>query len=173
MPTIDIPDKICPHCGGTRWCVFQKKDWRSAKFHNTINYYTNYSCANFNENGCAKLNYLKYNPLKPRIKVTEEYTKERVRKYHQKNKHKWVSQSKEIHNERCKLYYKTNPNYKKRIQDSQKKDCKILSDSYIKRMITQHDSFISRKDIHEELVELKRQQIQLYREIKKQKALIN
>jgi hypothetical protein len=22
MPTIDIPDKICPHCGGTKWYLF-------------------------------------------------------------------------------------------------------------------------------------------------------
>jgi hypothetical protein len=22
MPTVDIPDKICPHCGGTRWYTF-------------------------------------------------------------------------------------------------------------------------------------------------------
>lgn len=25
MATIDIPDKICPHCGGTRWRVENKK----------------------------------------------------------------------------------------------------------------------------------------------------
>jgi hypothetical protein len=30
MPTIDIPDKICPHCGGTKWIIqtdkYTKKD---------------------------------------------------------------------------------------------------------------------------------------------------
>lgn len=25
MPTVDIPDKICPHCGGTRWEVTVRK----------------------------------------------------------------------------------------------------------------------------------------------------
>jgi len=25
MPTIDIPDKICPHCGGIRWIVYSEK----------------------------------------------------------------------------------------------------------------------------------------------------
>jgi hypothetical protein len=166
MPTIDIPDKICPHCGGTRWCIFQKKDWRSEKFHGTINYYTNYSCANVTENGCARLKRLKYNPLKPRVKVTKEYTKERVRKYHQKNKHKWHSQSKEVHNKRCKVYYKTNSEYKKRINDHQRKDCEVLSDAYIKRMITQHKSFLSYKDVPQDLVELKRKQLLLKRKIK-------
>lgn len=24
MPTIDIPDKICPHCGGTKWYINSK-----------------------------------------------------------------------------------------------------------------------------------------------------
>ena len=25
MPTIDIPDKICPHCGGTSWKIEYRK----------------------------------------------------------------------------------------------------------------------------------------------------
>jgi hypothetical protein len=24
MPTIDIPDKVCPHCGGTKWYINEK-----------------------------------------------------------------------------------------------------------------------------------------------------
>ena len=24
MPTIDIPDKICSHCGGIRWVTYQR-----------------------------------------------------------------------------------------------------------------------------------------------------
>jgi hypothetical protein len=25
MPTVDIPDKICPHCGGTKWKIEYEK----------------------------------------------------------------------------------------------------------------------------------------------------
>jgi len=27
MPTIDIPDKICPHCGGTKWYTNNVRYW--------------------------------------------------------------------------------------------------------------------------------------------------
>lgn len=27
MPTIDIPDKICPHCSGTKWYVHNGRMW--------------------------------------------------------------------------------------------------------------------------------------------------
>lgn len=30
MPTIDIPDKICSHCGGTKWYIFTQ-DSRTKK----------------------------------------------------------------------------------------------------------------------------------------------
>jgi hypothetical protein len=25
MPTVDIPDKICPHCGGTKWYINEER----------------------------------------------------------------------------------------------------------------------------------------------------
>ena len=169
MPTIDIPDKICPHCGGIRWCVFKKKDWRSAKFHNTENYYINYSCGNVSENGCARLKRLKYNPLKPRVKVTKEYTKKRVREYHAKNKHKWVSQSKEVQNLRKKEYYKTNPIYKKRIDDHNTKCVETLSDSYIRKLIVRNDSLLQSTELPQNLMDLTRKHVLLTRQLKQLK----
>lgn len=166
MPTVDIPDKICPHCGGTKWCVFQKKDWRSFKFHGKLKYYTDYSCGNVSENGCARLKRLKYNPLKPRIKVTEEYTRNRINKYHKENKHKWPSQSKENHRETCRKLYHNNPKYKERLNESARKYASELTDAYIKKMITSKSDILFAKDVTPELIELKRKQLLLTRKIK-------
>jgi hypothetical protein len=41
MPTIDIPDKICPHCGGTRWNLMKSK---YTKKDGTISVTTFYTC---------------------------------------------------------------------------------------------------------------------------------
>jgi hypothetical protein len=166
MPTIDIPDKVCSHCGGTRWCMFKKKDWRSEKFHETTNYYTNYSCANITENGCARLKRLKYNPLKPRVKVTKEYTRNRVNEYARKNKHKWISQSKEKNRETAKRLYYSNPKYKERMANSAKKYALELTDAHVRKIITNKSGGLLAKDIPQELIELKRKQLLLKRKIK-------
>ena len=42
MPTVDIPDKICPHCGGTRWYI-ETKRWK--KTSGEIMTKTNYICS--------------------------------------------------------------------------------------------------------------------------------
>jgi len=41
MPTIDIPDKICPHCGGTKWHIMTDK---YTKKDGTISLCTWYLC---------------------------------------------------------------------------------------------------------------------------------
>lgn len=39
MPTIDIPDKICPHCGDTRWRIeYRKKPTRANPDNKVIRY---------------------------------------------------------------------------------------------------------------------------------------
>jgi hypothetical protein len=166
MPTIDIPDKICSHCGGIRWCMFQKKDWRLAKFYGKIKYYTDYTCANNNENGCALLKRLKYYPLKPKVKVTKEHTRNRVNEYHKKNKHKWISQSKESHKKYVKKLYHSDPKYKKRLNESARKYGVELTDSYVKKAIVSKNPFLSVKDVPQDLVEMKRNQLLLKRKIK-------
>lgn len=166
MPTIDIPNKICPHCGGIRWCVVQKKDWRSDKFYGTTKYYTNYSCANINKNGCATLKRLKYNPPKPRIKVTKEYTRNRVNEYHKKNKYKWVSQSKDYHNETCKKLYHSNPKYKEKLKEHARRYSSELTDAYVRKIISCRIEGLFAKDIPQEMIKLKRKQLLLKRKIK-------
>lgn len=166
MPTVNIPDKICPHCGGTRWCVFQKKDWRTFKLYNTVKYYTDYSCANISETGCLTLKRKKYNPPKPRVKVSKEHTSARVKKYREKNKHKWISQSKQVHAERLRHYYKINPNYRLRINEHSKKSSKLLTDAYIKKLISCRLDNVFAKDIPQDLVEVKRKQLLLTRSLK-------
>lgn len=166
MAIVIIPEKICPNCGSTRWSVFKKKDWRSEKIYKTLKYYTQYTCASTSETGCSKLKRKKYYIAKPRIKVSEEYARKRVADYQKNNKHKWISQSKKVHAVRCRDYYKNNPKYKKRIKDFEKKSIEIMTNSYIKKIICHHDSSLSRKDIPQDLIELKRKQLLLFRQIR-------
>lgn len=144
----------------------KKKDWRSEKLYKTINYYTNYSCASISDTGCSKIRRKKYYVANPRIKVSEEHTKKRVNEYHKNNKHKWISQSKEIHRERLKLYYNTNPKYKERIQTHERKDRQLLNDAYVKKVIIAHNTGLICSDIPQELIELKRKQLLLTRIIR-------
>lgn len=75
MPTIDIPDKICPHCGGTKWYAFKQ------------NKYTKYNCSLKKKENL--LNYHKLNPEKSKIykrktnrkkciRLTNSYIKELI-----------------------------------------------------------------------------------------------
>ena len=166
MPTIDIPDRVCPYCGGTRWGVYKTKDWRSEKFHNTLNYYTNYTCANISPTGCSTLKRLKYNPPKPpRQKVSKEHTRKRHREYHQKNKHKWISQTGEVRNAYNRRRYKSDLKFKEKVRDFEKKYCLELADCYIKKLICQHEPLLDRKSITPELIKLKRKELLLKRQI--------
>lgn len=78
MPTIDIPDKICPHCGGTKWFKFIQGK------------YTKYDCSIKKEQrliNFKKLNPNKYKLYKKKtdrqksIRLTNSYIKEILIQY--------------------------------------------------------------------------------------------
>lgn len=170
MPTIDIPEKICKHCGGIRWSVHKHKDWRTEKLKGIIVYYTDYTCASVGETGCATIKRLKYNPLHPRVKIPEEVKRKKANEYHKANKHKWESQSKEALTKRAYIKYHTDPEKKEKQLIRQRKYenniIKNLDDTYIKKQCTLRNNLKS-SDIPQELIELKRKQLLLSRKTRK------
>ena len=134
MPTIDIPDKICSHCGGTRW--YTKIDKHINK-QNILKEYTSYTCLKKLQEGQVKYN-LKNPEVRKGIekrnreknKSNEDYcnrAKKRAAEYYKKNI------------EKCKALVK-----KKRLENpakhsalctkNKKKYRDTLHDHYIKRL---------------------------------------
>jgi hypothetical protein len=131
MPTIDIPDRICPHCGGTRWKIeYEKRPYWIR---------TRYRCA--------------------------KKSNERSKNWHLKNPEK----SKELYRLVTKRkteseFFKTDK-YKTSQRLRYYKDRDNLTDRFLKHRIA-HKSILSQADIPQELVEIKRKQLLLTRQIK-------
>lgn len=160
MPTIDIPDKICPHCGGTKWfLVYQKyKD----------KVYTIYNCYVKRKEGYKKWNAenrekrcLIYKKSKNKVKHTQDYiakNRKRAAEYYKKYPEKVYAHARisRLKNpEKCNLASKL----KKREY------VETASDPYIKSLVCYHTN-LSYHDIPQDLVELKRKQLLLKRKIK-------
>lgn len=159
MPTIDIPDKICPHCGGTKWYVFYQyyKD----------NKYTLYRCSKIvlekskEWRGANKeKTKLIYKRSRDKVKHTEDYIKknqERASNYYKKYPERVKVNA--------KLWRLKNPEKTKNIVQKVRKDgIKNLGNSYIKGLICQ-DTPLSFKDIPKDFIELKRKQLLLKRQL--------
>jgi hypothetical protein len=150
MPTIDIPDKICPHCSGVRWNVAYRK-----------NKNPQYTCVLI----------LKKRERK-RYLANPEPCKERARK---RTSRLWLIKDPKVLE---KLYAKqaewrrNNPDkvksYKRKTESSIRKD---LGDPYVKRQIIQLDGYehLSFKDIPQKLIDIKRKQLLLSRQLKQLK----
>lgn len=160
MPTIDIPDKICSHCGGTRWFVVYQtyKD----------KVYTIYNCRLKVDERNKKWNAenrerrcLMYKQSRDKVKHTENYIKKnraRANKYYKQNPDKAKAASKAVR--------LSNPiKYNNIVKIHKRKYRKLLDDIYIKDLICQ-DSELQFKDVPQELIELKRKQLLLKRKIK-------
>jgi hypothetical protein len=151
MPTIDIPDKICPHCGGIRW------------YQRMRNGYIINSCNN------------------KRIEATKRYEKnhpekktERRHKYYLNHKEKELSRSIKWQKENPEKYKPVREKANLKFRNSEKGKSYIIkrdksyrdsiTDSYIKRLAIQNSN-LSYSDIPQPLIELKRKQLKLKRQI--------
>ena len=168
-----IENKVCRECGITK---------------PASEYYKHYT----NRDGCAT--YCKactsligrryYNANREKIQVYRDANKERTKTYNRMYKavdpEKTRARGKaerEKHSEHYKkqgvIYRKT---YKEEIrvrnklynQIGMKVARKMLSNTYIKSLLTKHGSILSFRDVPTELVAAKRIQIQIKRELKKQ-----
>ena len=155
MPTIDIPDRICSHCGGSKW------------------YATKHTNGKFHIRTC-------FNKLVERRKawratekgklITNSYFKTEKGKA-QREKYTKKESTKKL---RAKLalnkYYRDKANNpeklkeKKRISSQKERD--NLTNCVIKRYIAKKGTFINYSDVTPELVELKRKQLLLKRKLK-------
>jgi hypothetical protein len=165
MPTIDIPDKICPHCGGTRWCVSEQK---YKVVSGEIRVKKNYRCS------------------KRGMEISEKYRKNNIEKY-KKSRREYVKLKRKIDPvfretkiKRDKLYYKE---HKKEIREYRKKwtienldknrgyskkyskkQSEKLSGYYVTKLLTARSNIL-KEDIPQELIELKRKQLLLKRQL--------
>jgi hypothetical protein len=143
MPTVDIPDRVCSHCGGTKWYTDIQKNKNSIR----------YTCVVLSKERSRK-NYLNNTEqYKKKARESEKRIMQdpsRRRKLNE-SRYKWRKKNPE----KVKLYKKKSNN---RIR-------KTLQDEYVKRQIV-HNTNLSFKDVPPELVELKRKQISLLRQVK-------
>lgn len=160
MPTIDILNKICPHCGGTKWFLIYQtyKD----------KVYTIYNCRlkvdernkKWNDKNKEK-RCLIYKRSRDKVKHTQDYiakNRKRAAEYYKKYPEKVYAHSKinRIKNpEKYNLYSKL----------KKMKYVETAADPYIKSLICQ-DNNLSYKDVPQELIKIKRKQLLLKRKIK-------
>lgn len=163
MAVIDIPDKICSHCGGNKWRVqIQGK-------------YTSYFCylkeAEYRKI-YRKTNSFKINEdLKSRYKKSERYilSQERKAAYlntinkvcKECNKVTSIDKFKKLSKYSSDAVCNSCKNKKLRIKQQNE-----LRDCYVKRCIKQN-LHLNNSDIPQDLVELKRKQLILIRQLRK------
>ena len=135
MATIDIPDKICPHCGGIRWTSEYKTLASGEKV-------LRYRCS---------------------VSAIERSNKWKARNPEATREHNITSCRKR----RANGYYKT-PKEQERSRLRAKKERDALNNNYVHRRILSDPEMkgIDRSAIPQWLIETKRKQLSLIREIK-------
>lgn len=135
MPTIDIPDKICPHCGGIRW----KSEYKTLAKGDKVLIYR-----------CS-------------VRATERNKRWKLKHPEAVREHNITSCRKR----RANGYFKT-PKEKERSRLISKKQRDTLADNYVYKQIFSDPNIkiVSRADIPQEMIEIKRKQLLLTRQIK-------
>jgi predicted metalloprotease len=155
MPTIEIPDKICPHCGGTKWSM---KKAKNGNLHIR-------ACFNkLSENRKA------WRATEKGKLFTNTYFKTEAGKKH-RDKYCNKDSTRKL---RAKLainqYAKDKANNPEKVKErkriSSKKSVQNLVNSVVKRYIAREYVDINYSEVPQELVELKRKQLTLTRTIR-------
>ena len=149
MATIDIPDRMCSHCGGTRWDVnvLKNKYYCSKRRLEQDAIRRKNNPAHFNT---LSTNHRKNNPDSCKKSAAKSYIKNKAKRlaYHKQHTSK--------------------PDIRDRINFNSRKNIEKLTDHIVKNMIRHqfNNKSIKACDISEELIELKRKQIILTRKIR-------
>jgi hypothetical protein len=165
MPTIDIPDKICSHCGGIRWVTYQRTKTLASGDKKTYIFYT-----------CSIKGY--ENGQRWRKNHIEDYRK-KVRQY-AKIKRKTDEAWRLRHLERKKGYYQENKErldeYKKgwiarNIEKERaygrraaKNGSDNLSNTYLRSLLIQLG--IKKEDITDDVINKYKTYLLAYRQLK-------
>ena len=147
MATIDIPDKICSHCGGTKWKSENRKKPTKANPEKRI---IRYRCA---EKSAEREKRWRNNNL------------DKVQEY-------WRTFSRERNKEKTESGYWMTPKMREYYRIKAKRESDTLSSHFVRNLIVQVNNRaksnikLNSSDIPKELVEIKRKQLLLTRQIK-------
>jgi len=157
MPNVNIPGKVCSHCNDTKWLEYKIKVKGEV--------ITRWTCAikrretnrRYEKNNPEKLiEYRKRNYLIHGKKYQEKFKGYRAN-YYLDNKEKILEYSRK--------WEKNNPErYKELVKRKDKKAIDNLSDRYLKLNLSNY-SLLHYSEIPQYLIELKRKQLLLYRQI--------
>ena len=165
MPTVDIRNKICSHCGGTKW--FTKIDKRINK-DGILKDYVSHTCSIIKTESNKK--WVSENPEKRRIisKRSKDKVKDTI-EYKSKNNERvkaWYKLNKEQAVQNARNAKIRNPEKYRLLSLKKNRQDKInLHDNYVKALVCQ-DSGLCFKDIPQKLIDIKRKQLLLTRQLK-------
>jgi len=156
MAKKSIPDKICPHCGGMEWDV--KTDKRSGR--------ATYYCSQRRKEIDALMRERDKEKVREYKRMWEQNNKEKCNESHRKSYQK----HREARLSRRKIYNRLPQSVEKR-RERERMSMINLDDNRIKTMLRHQMGVkeIKHKDITPEMVKLKREQLKLYRDVKKEK----
>ncbi len=149
MPTIEIPDKICPHCGNTKWYYEAKR-----------NVYSCYSLRKERQDLWRNKTLEKYREYKRNY----YHTKMDKKKHYDRCRELCLKNPEKTNAYKLKYFYteKGKAKYKEHKESS----IIYLKNSYIKDLICKRSVNLESKDIPQELIELKRKELLLTRTIR-------
>jgi len=151
MPRINIPEKVCPHCNGTMWFKFNVKNKLSTSIV--------YRCVKrvLDINRKSKRNPINAKKALDKYRQTENF-KSVQSLYYSNNKEKIIKRSKDWKS-------KNKDRYNEMIYKSKKSYSKNLTDYYIKNLLVKREPHLKTDDISQDLIDMKRTQLLLMRQI--------
>ena len=168
MPTIIIPDKICPHCGGNKW--FQSFHKSRSKYKDEDKIFIRYMCAIKVAEGINKWKTNNPEKIKAIKKTYKDKNPERHKQLESSYKRRYYQKYTDKLKARVSKWQMANPERTKEINKNSikrynRKHIDSLSEKYVKALLTNYTS-LKPSDISQELVELKRKSIKLQRQSK-------
>jgi len=164
MPTVDIPDRVCPHCGGTKWYYEEKRDIYSCKQLKREKY-TEWRHKNIEKFREHRRNYYH---TKVDKKKHYENTRKRVLSNPEREKAYKLKYSRSEKGKQKKKEYALSHPEETRLGKRKAREIAVcnLKDSYMRSLLSRNCEDITYSDSTPELIELKRKQLQLTRQIK-------
>lgn len=152
MPTVTIPDKICPHCNEDKWYLRKYKNGN-----------IQYTCSKLkNEKG---LDYRKKNEEK--VKISNKNSKKKYIKNNPDYYKNYYSRNKDSVK---KIKAKWRENNRTSINEKNKKIRDDLKDHYVIHILCKNNALLKKSDIDIDLINLNKKQILLKRKIYEQKG---
>lgn len=162
MAIVNLPDKICSHCNGSKWHYCLKKSGFNIKTGERY-IYSYYRCVVLLSEQ-AKQRHIDIMNNPERLEIKHKRNTRNQSMYRKRHPERVKEQKKEE-------YLKHKDTHRLRKQKSDKKRRKELSDLYIiETIIHVKGSIIKKSDVSKELIEIQRKSIKLQRQIKQNKT---